>query len=78
MDNVSQYQFDLAEVGKLLLKKQGIKEGLWTVGVQFALGAVNAGPDPTKVMPSMLVSVEKVMLTRAIEMTPLTVDASKD
>jgi len=78
MDNVSQYQFDLAEVGKLLLKKQGIKEGLWTVGVQFALGAVNAGPDPTKVMPSMLVSVEKVMLTRATEMTPLTVDASKD
>jgi len=78
MDNVSQYQFDLTEVGKLLVKKQGIKEGLWTVGVQFALGAVNAGPDPTKVMPSMLVSVEKVMLTRATEMTPLTVDASKD
>jgi hypothetical protein len=77
MENVSQYQFDLIEVGKLLLKKQGVNDGLWSVGVQFALGAVNAGPDPTKVMPSMLVSVEKVMLTKATEMTPLTIDAAK-
>ena len=76
MDNVSQYQFDLLEVGKLLLQKQGIKEGLWTVGVQFNLGAVNAGADPSKILPSMLVSVEMMMLTRTAEMNPLTIDAS--
>ena len=76
MDNVSQYQFDLLEVAKLLLKKQGIKEGLWTVGVQFALGAVNAGPEQSMMLPSMLVSVVKMMLTRATESSPLTIDAS--
>ena len=77
MDNISQYQFDITEVGKLLLREQGIKDGLWTVGVQFAIGAANAGPDQSKILPSMIVSVEKLMLTRASEMTPLTIDASK-
>lgn len=76
MDNVSQYQFDLLEVAKLLLQEKGIKEGLWTVGVQFNLSAVNAGPDPSKMLPSMLVSVEKMILTRTTEASPLTIDAS--
>lgn len=76
MDNVSQYQFDLLEIAKLLVQKQGIKEGLWTVGVQFALAAANAGPEQSKLLPSMLVSVDKLMLTRATEASPLTIDAS--
>ena len=76
MDNISQYQFELLEIAKLLLKKQGVKEGLWTVGVQFSIGVANAGPDPSKVFPSALVSVEKLVLNRATEPSPLTIDAS--
>lgn len=76
MSNISQYQFELLEVAKLLAKKQGIKEGLWTVGFQFSLSAVNAGPDQSKILPSMLVSVEKVLLTRANEPSPLTIDGA--
>ena len=76
MDNISQYQFELLEVAKLLLKKQGVKEGLWTVGVQFSIGVANVGPDLSKFFPSVLVGVDKFVISRATEPSPLTVDAS--
>jgi hypothetical protein len=78
MSNATQYQFDLEEIAELLFKKQGIKEGLWSLGVQFALAAANAGPDPSKVMPSMVVGVEKLRLSRSEDASsPLTFDAAK-
>lgn len=78
MDNVAQYQFDILEVGKLLIVKQGIKEGLWTVGVQFGVVPINAGPDKSNILPSMLTSVKSFVLTRATESSPqsLTIDAA--
>lgn len=76
MDNVSQYQFELLDVAKLLIKKEGIKDGLWTLGVQFNVAVLNAGPDVSKVYPSALVAIEKLVLTRATEHSPLTVDAA--
>ena len=77
MSNVTQYQFELREVARLLLKKQGISEGLWTIGMNFGLAPVLAGPEPGKERPSMLVSVDKILLTRANEAGPMTVDASE-
>lgn len=75
--NATQYQFELLEVAELLLKKNQITEGFWTVGVNFALTTAVAGPEADKARPSMIVAVDKIMLTRAEETTPLTVDASK-
>ena len=77
MSNIAQYQFELLEVAKLLLKKQGIAEGFWTVGVNFGLASALAGPEPGKERPSMVVSVDKILITRANEAGPMTVDASK-
>lgn len=78
MSNATQYQFDLPEIAEMLFKKQGIKEGHWSLGVQFALVAANAGPEPTKVMPSMIVGFEKLNLSRTEDASaPLTFDASK-
>jgi hypothetical protein len=78
MSNAIQYQFDLSELAEMLLKKQGIKEGLWSLGAQFSLAAANAGPDPSKVMPSMIVSLDKLRLSRTEDASaPLTFDAAK-
>ena len=77
MSNATQYQFELVEIAKLLLRKQQIKDGLWTIGVAFNVGAMLAGPEPDKVRPSMMVSIERLVLTKTDDLTPLTVDASK-
>lgn len=74
--NVTQYQFDLVDVAKLLLQKEGINEGLWTIGFNFAVGAIVGGPTPDSIRPTMMVSVDKVMLSRVEGPAPLTIDAS--
>lgn len=78
MSNATQYQFDLQEIAKLLIQKQGIKEGRWSIGVAFSLAAAQAGPSPDRVRPTMMVSVDKLVLSRADGDAPevLTVDAS--
>jgi hypothetical protein len=75
-DNVSQYEFTLLEIAKLFLKEKRVTSGLWTVGCNFTVGAMLAGPDPQNVVPAMMVGVEKIVLVRSTETTPLTVDAS--
>jgi hypothetical protein len=76
MENATQFQFEILEVGKLLLKKQGITQGMWTVGVNFAIGVTNAGPNPETIRPSAIVSVDKIVLSRAEGPGPMIVDAS--
>lgn len=78
MSNVTQYQFDLLEIAKLLVQKQGLKEGRWTIGVAFNLAPLHSGPTPEMARPSMMVAVDKILLSRADEGAPdgLTVDAS--
>ena len=79
MAEVSQYKFDLQEVAKLLLEKEAIHHGRWKIGVNFSIGAVEAGPTPDKVSPGMVVSVDQFLLTAVgkNEAGPLIVDAQK-
>lgn len=79
MDNVSQFQFELVDVAKMLLKKEGVRDGKWTLGVNFNIATTLAGPTPDAARPTILVSVEKVILQRAEANTPsaLIVDAAE-
>lgn len=76
MAEATQYKFDLAEVAELLIRKAGITEGLWTIGVNFNIGVAVAGPDKDNVRPSALISVDQLVLTRAMEPGPLVYDAA--
>ncbi len=76
MDNATQFQFELLEVAKILLKKQGIKTGIWTIGVNFGVLATHAGPSPDIIRPSMVVSVDKLVISKVDEPGALTIDAS--
>ena len=78
MSNATQYQFDLVEVVKVLIQKQGIKEGRWTLGISFNVAALHAGASPEAMRPSMIVGVDKIVLALAEENIPesLTVDAA--
>lgn len=75
MSEVSQFSFPLTEVAALLVKKEGIKEGHWMIGVNFAIAVATAGPDKDRVRPSALVSVDNLVLTKVVEPGPLTINA---
>lgn len=76
MAEPTQFQFDLVEVGAMLLRKQGLKEGLWAVGVNFSLAAMEAGPSEDKKVPAVLVAVDKIQVTKVDQRGPLVIDAS--
>jgi hypothetical protein len=79
MDNVSQFQFELMDVAKLLLAREGIKEGKWTLGVNFAIGTTIAGQTEDAARPTVLISVDRIIVQRAEPNTPraLVVDAAE-
>jgi len=81
MANETQLQYSLLDIGKLLLKRDGITNGLWMIGVNFNVASMAAGPDPKAINPSMLVGVDKFLLTKIDKPEPgmesLTLDASK-
>lgn len=77
MADVTQYNFNLAEVAALMMRDAGITDGLWTIGVNFAIGVAAAGPDKEHIRPSTLISVDQLVLTKANEPGPLTFDAAE-
>ena len=77
MAEVNQYVFDFKEVVEALLRKQGIREGIWGIYVEFGLNAANVGPTDEQLLPTALISIKKIGIQRLEKETNLTVDASK-
>lgn len=72
------YNFPFKEVVEALLKKQGIHEGLWSLRVEFGLGAANinmvdGSKDGT---PAAIIPLVKLGIQRGTELNNLTVDAA--
>jgi hypothetical protein len=76
MPETKELLFKYPEIVEALLKQSDIHEGLWTLAVQFGLGATNAGPSAEDLKPSAIVSVLALGISRADKPTNLTVDAS--
>lgn len=77
MAEISQFTFDLREVIQALIVKQNLHEGIWTIGVEFGMGAGNVGVSQEEVFPSAFVQVKKLGLIRAPEEGALALDAAK-
>jgi len=80
MAETKQINFDLHEVATALIKKEGIREGRWMLGLEFTFGAGNLGANPTDTKPGAFVQINKLVLTRQDESAPslpFIVDAAK-
>lgn len=78
MGEANQILFDYKEVAEALIRKQGIREGLWGLYFEFGFGALNLGDEATKVLtPTAITSIKRVGLQRFPEENNLTVDAAK-
>jgi hypothetical protein len=77
MAESSMILFSFQELAEMMVKQQGIHEGLWGIYLRFGIGAANAG-DPTGTLyPTALVPVKEIGLQKFEEANNLSIDASK-
>ena len=71
--------FEYKEIVTMLLKHQGIHEGLWAIVVTFGLQAANikVGPSEGDVVPAAILPLLKMGIQKSDKSTPLTVDAAE-
>lgn len=78
MADVARYDFTYQEVVESLLKHQGIKEGIWQLGVEFGFAASNIASDETgsDLKPAGILSINRLILVKAEALSNLAVDAA--
>lgn len=77
MPEPSMVLFSFQELAEMMVKQQGIHDGLWGIYVRFGIGAANAADATGLFSPTALVPVKEIGLQRFEEASNLTVDASK-
>ena len=79
MSEANNYTFGFEELAEILVKQQGITEGLWGIYIEFGLGAANINTEPGgKVLrPAAINLVQKIGIQKFAEANNLTVDAAK-
>ncbi|CAN2535471.1 hypothetical+protein [Methylocapsa aurea] len=78
MAEPTQFTFDLKEVTEALVRKQGLKEGKWTISFEMTLIAGAFGSNPKDVRPGAMMQISSVKLIRGgpdDHPLPWTVDA---
>jgi hypothetical protein len=71
--------FSYKELATVLIKHQGIHEGLWALTVQLALqaGMTKVGPAEEDVVIAAIIPLMKIGIQKSDKPTPLTVDAAQ-
>ena len=77
MADAQQYVFTHKQLATILVKEQGIHEGLWIVQCTFGLAGSNVGPNADELTPAAIVPILNIILGRAPEPNALTVNAAE-
>jgi hypothetical protein len=77
MAEVNRYEFNYAEVALALVKQQDIHEGIWAVAIKFGIGATLGGPSEAEAVPTAMVPVLSIGLTKVDKEGRNTVNAAK-
>ena len=67
MADPTQFTFSMAEATEALLKKQGIHEGKWMIGIEFTVNVAMIGTGPNDAKPGAMVLASNLQLVRAPE-----------
>lgn len=76
MAESTQYMFTHKEVVEILVKQQGLHEGLWSLSVEFGLNAVITGPNDDQMFPTAMVPVIRFGIRQTDRMNNMSVDAA--
>ena len=78
MSETKSLTFTYKEVLEALIRYNDLHEGLWGLSIEFALAAANIAPEPGgDLLPTAIIPVKKIGLTRSNEPNNLTVDAAE-
>jgi hypothetical protein len=77
MADTTQITYSYKELVALMVKDQGIREGIWGLVTRFGLKATNLGTSDTDLVPSAIVGVIHIGIQRMDKPTNLTVDAAE-
>jgi len=77
MADASQYVFSFQELAELLVKRQNIHEGLWSVTIKFGIQAGHIAGLGAPLLPTALVPVLEIGIQKVDKANELTVDAAK-
>ena len=77
MAEINRYEFTYREVAEALIKQQGLHEGIWSVSLKFGIGAIMGGPTVEEAIPTAVVPVMSVGLTKAETESKVSVDAAR-
>jgi len=79
MAEAKNYIFKFQELAEILVKQQGLSEGLWGIYIEFGLGAANIKtvPGEQALAPAAINVVQGIGIQKFDEPNNLTVDAAK-
>ena len=69
-------RYSLKQLTEILVKEQGLTEGLYDMSVDFQVAVGGVGPSPSEIYPGALIGVAGFGLLRASVEGPHTVNAS--
>ena len=80
MAEATQFKFTLTELATILIKEQGIHEGMWIAAPEFSFGASMMGTSPEVSFPTAIVQMQGLILNAAppgiLPLTPGLIDAA--
>jgi hypothetical protein len=77
MPEATQITFKHRELAEILVKQQGIHEGIWGLYIRFGLSAQNIGMTEAEIQPCAVIPVLEIGLQKFEKETNLSVDAAK-
>lgn len=77
MGEPTQISFKHTEIVEMLIKKQGIHEGVWGLFVRFGFNATNVGPTEGDLMPAAILGVIEIGLQKFEKESNISLDAGK-
>jgi hypothetical protein len=67
MAEPTQFSFSMVEATEALIKKQGIHEGKWMIGVEFVVNIGLLGTAPNEARPGAMILANSLQLVKASE-----------
>lgn len=77
MAEASQITYKHRDLVELLVKAQGLHDGIWGLFVRFGLGASNIGLTEEEVQPAAIIPVIEIGLQKMEKESNIAVDAAK-
>lgn len=76
MAEATQYTLSFKELAEIIVKNQGLHEGVWGIYVKFGISAGNVSFKDQNLLPTAMVPIVEIGIQKQDELNSLSVDAA--